>query len=368
MIALHGIPAACNYTVGPALIYTSTKSIDAIYHRKEPVVVIASYIPLPDLKKIDMKKVRGFVLEHGSPADPTYATYFLEKRATVMGVGEAVDKFRPEMPVYVDGVEGTVYLEPDEATVAQFDERRQAGSPVLPEKFYEILELVFGSVKGAFSQMSFSPPFDYPGIGRLLPIVATIASGKMPAPDDAVLLREVVIASMRGELVDLTDEAAVAALIANGSAVSAAGPRTIASVSEQAQAEADAKAEAEAAAAAEAAASEAPEEAAPTAAAAAAKTKAESAKEAERRRQIEEAKAEAAEAPAEAATDEVAAETAAAEATPAEAALDAGAEAAAPEEVLEASPEAEAAPEVAPAEGEGAGYDVAPPAEPEQPQ
>ena len=130
MVLLRGTPAAFNYTYGPALLYQGPRSIDEIYRQGEPVVVIADLIPIEELRKIELTRVRGFVLEEGDPSEEDLFSFFMnENRATVIGCKGILDAVSPGQWVIVDGVEGVVCVDPTPEVLAEFQETRRKGAP-----------------------------------------------------------------------------------------------------------------------------------------------------------------------------------------------------------------------------------------------
>ena len=93
MLLLKGTSAAANYTFGPALVYRGPASIDRIYKQGEPVVVIADMIPLDELRRIELTRVRGFVFEQGDAVqDEDMFNYLMtEKRAAVISCERATE-------------------------------------------------------------------------------------------------------------------------------------------------------------------------------------------------------------------------------------------------------------------------------------
>jgi hypothetical protein len=130
MILMKGTPVAFNYTYGPALIYRGPRSIDAIYRQGEPVVVIADMIPMDELRRIELTRVRGFVFSKGTALDEDHYNFLnQEKRAAVIGCELAMEYICEGDMVIVDGVEGLVCLQPNEETLEAFQEQRKKGPP-----------------------------------------------------------------------------------------------------------------------------------------------------------------------------------------------------------------------------------------------
>ncbi len=150
MIVRTGVGAAWNYTMGPALLYTGRRSIDEIYRQRMPVVVVAEFIPLADLEKIELTRVYGFVMARGSTTDPEYAFYMSRRKATVLGVATIIADVGAGTRVVVDGVNERVYVDPDDETVKLYEELRRRGpGPMSPEKVAEFTRATLhGAVRG----------------------------------------------------------------------------------------------------------------------------------------------------------------------------------------------------------------------------
>jgi len=132
MIVRSGVGAAWNYTMGPAYFYRGRRSIDEIYSLRMPAVVVAERIPLADLTRIELTRVCGFVLGSGTTAEPEFFFYMSKRRATVIAVPSIVEDVRADDPIIVDGVSGTVYIQPDEPTIERYREMRHQGPPPPP--------------------------------------------------------------------------------------------------------------------------------------------------------------------------------------------------------------------------------------------
>lgn len=135
MQVIEAKSGAWNYTIGPAFLWEGTKSIDEIHRLHMPVVVVAEYIQIEDLVRLEMTRILGFVVERKSLADPTNVFFSSQHRAAVLGAAGAVAQAKPGEPVVVDGVLGKAFFDPDEATLAHYNELRKVGPPPEPEGF-----------------------------------------------------------------------------------------------------------------------------------------------------------------------------------------------------------------------------------------
>lgn len=126
---------AWNYTIGPAFLWEGTKSIDEIHRLHMPVVIVAESMAIEDLVRLEMTRILGFVVERKSLADPTNVFFSSQHRAAVLGAAGAVAQAKPGETVVVDGVLGKAFFDPDETTLAHYNELRKVGPPPQPEGF-----------------------------------------------------------------------------------------------------------------------------------------------------------------------------------------------------------------------------------------
>ncbi|MHC4389856.1 MAG: hypothetical protein ACYS22_00900 [Planctomycetota bacterium] len=130
MIVHEGLIGAFNYTVGPALIYESKDTVDLIKATGDPyIVVVPDTIPPRELFSTPMRHVRGFVLAKAEK-DDLFTTFLItQKRATVRCVPGILDGLENGDLIAVDGVNGKVYVRPDEETFAFFEAHRNQPAP-----------------------------------------------------------------------------------------------------------------------------------------------------------------------------------------------------------------------------------------------
>jgi phosphohistidine swiveling domain-containing protein len=133
MHVIEGKSGAWNYTIGPAYIWRGTESIDEVNALHMPVVVVAHYIPAQELARLELTRIYGFVIEHAALGDPTVVFYSHQHRATVIGASGALEHAVAGEPVVVDGVEGKVFFQPDEATLARYQDLRRKDLPPEPD-------------------------------------------------------------------------------------------------------------------------------------------------------------------------------------------------------------------------------------------
>lgn len=139
MITIDGISGAWNYTIGPIRIWRGIESLTGINFGLEPVVVVAKHLPLTELGRIEFTRVLGFVLEEGGPGDPSMMIYSNQHRATVLQAAGALAAAKEGATVVIDGVNGKVFFEPDDETIAKYQELRKKGPPPEPPGMVEKL-------------------------------------------------------------------------------------------------------------------------------------------------------------------------------------------------------------------------------------
>jgi hypothetical protein len=178
MITIDGISGAWNYTIGQILIWEGVKSLDRINTSSMPVVVVAKYIDLPQLGKVDFNRVLGFVLEEGGPGDPAMIVYSNQHRATVLQAKGALAKAKEGEIVVIDGVAGKVFFEPDEETLKKYEILRKQGPPPEPPGMVQKLMKVatdFGSFDPSALKGSI---IDFDGLGKVMSSVMTMWRGE----------------------------------------------------------------------------------------------------------------------------------------------------------------------------------------------
>lgn len=134
MIRRTGLIGAWNYTYGPALVYEGKKSLDYIQRSGEPVVIVAASLPIHELLRVDIRRIRGFVLEKLDNEGIMGIFLAQEKRAAVYNIPNVMADCETGTWVIVDGVNGEVYFDPDEETVNRYYELRCAGAPLITKE------------------------------------------------------------------------------------------------------------------------------------------------------------------------------------------------------------------------------------------
>lgn len=140
MIVHEGLIGAWNKSVGPAIIYESPKTLDIIQKTGDPfIVIVPDKIPLKNLFATDTRHVRGFVLARCEKDDIFSAFVVMQRRAAVRCVPGILDdiasgRLKNGDLVAVDGVNGRVYVQPDEETVAIFQALHEQPAPPITKE------------------------------------------------------------------------------------------------------------------------------------------------------------------------------------------------------------------------------------------
>lgn len=193
---VKGLGAAWNFTMGPALIYEGRRSLDAIAKARDPVVVIAEYIPDEELRKMDKFRVRGFVIEKGSIIDPTYWIYRDENRAAVVAAKDALLYAQNGEAVIVDGVRGVVYFGPSPDTVENYAALRKLGPPMKDPILEEVIRTLSSTIMGTMFRFQMKPPYEFAEQEKLLDIATRARNGAVLTPEEDKWMLEIIAPEM----------------------------------------------------------------------------------------------------------------------------------------------------------------------------
>lgn len=91
---------------------------------EEPVIIAADDLAPSETVQLDKSMVLGFVTMHGSTNSHTAILARTMNIPAVIGVGDALPKDADGKLAAIDGFTGTVYLEPDEATLTEMKRRQ----------------------------------------------------------------------------------------------------------------------------------------------------------------------------------------------------------------------------------------------------
>jgi hypothetical protein len=191
-----GIGAAWNFTAGPAYCYQGPSSIDEINYLPEPVVLFADYIPEDELKKIEVTRVRGIVIEAGSIIDPTFWWFVDQNRASMVACIGVLQDVRHGEYVIVDGVRGCVYLTPDAETHLNYERLRYFGPPQKDLLFWEALRQLTTVIAGNRRARMIEPPYDFLEQHKLLGLAKRARKGEIIADEDNEWLQNLLSEGM----------------------------------------------------------------------------------------------------------------------------------------------------------------------------
>jgi hypothetical protein len=181
---VKGIGAAWNFTIGPALIYEGRKTIDVINKLNLPHVIIAEYLSEEELRKIELTRCLGFVIERGAMVDPTFWKFYDENRATVICARNARAYARNKEPVIVDGVRGVALFGPDDASLDNYQALRKLGPPREDVLYRETLRHLTTAIMGTYFRKQLQPPFQFSEHERLIEVAKRARQGKTTKEDD----------------------------------------------------------------------------------------------------------------------------------------------------------------------------------------
>ena len=94
------------------------------WENTEPSIIVADDLTPSETVQMDKNKILAFVLVHGSANSHTAILARTMNIPAVIGMGEALNpKYDGEMAI-IDGFTGTLYVDPDEETLAKMQEKR----------------------------------------------------------------------------------------------------------------------------------------------------------------------------------------------------------------------------------------------------
>ena len=91
----------------------------------EPVIVLAHVLTPSETANLDRRYVRGFCTETGGGGGHTAIVAKGLELPAVVGIGPFLDDITGSTRIIVDGDRGRVIIDPDEATIAQYEQRRE---------------------------------------------------------------------------------------------------------------------------------------------------------------------------------------------------------------------------------------------------
>lgn len=93
---------------------------------EEPCIIASDDLAPSETVQLDKSKVLGFATMYGSSNSHTAILARTMNIPAVIGLGELFDARYDGKPAVLDGFTGTVYIEPDEATLLEMEQKRRA--------------------------------------------------------------------------------------------------------------------------------------------------------------------------------------------------------------------------------------------------
>ncbi|GHO42752.1 phosphoenolpyruvate--protein phosphotransferase [Ktedonospora formicarum] len=94
-------------------------------HITEPVILIAPDLTPSETVTFDSQKIRAFCIAEGGPTSHVAILAKALGIPAVTGLGQAIDQLREGAQVIVDGTAGEIFLDPDTATLTDYEQRAQ---------------------------------------------------------------------------------------------------------------------------------------------------------------------------------------------------------------------------------------------------
>lgn len=92
----------------------------------EPVIILADDLAPSETVQLDKDKVLSFVTVHGSTNSHTAILARTMAIPALIGTDIPLDETTDGVPAVVDGSDGTIYVDPDEETMALMQEKKRA--------------------------------------------------------------------------------------------------------------------------------------------------------------------------------------------------------------------------------------------------
>ncbi len=173
----------------------------------EPVIVLSHVLTPSETANLDRRYVRGFCTETGGPGGHTAIVAKGLELPAVVGIGSFLDAISVGAQVIVDGDRGRVIIDPDEATLAHYQqqlERRRT----LTARLAELRDLPAETADGARIRLSANIEFPHEtetclqrgadGIGLYRTEFLYLASAEEPSEEDHYRAYSEVLRAMNG--------------------------------------------------------------------------------------------------------------------------------------------------------------------------
>jgi len=99
---------------------------DRVPETHEPMIVLAHDLTPSETAQLNPERVHGFATESGGPTSHTAIMAGALEIPAVVGLGRFLDDVTPGDIVILDGTQGLLILDPDEATIARYETIRRA--------------------------------------------------------------------------------------------------------------------------------------------------------------------------------------------------------------------------------------------------
>ncbi len=176
------------------------------------MIVLAHVLTPSETANLDRRYVRGFCTETGGSGGHTAIVAKGLELPAVVGIGPFLDDITGSTRVIVDGDRGRVIIDPDEATIAQYEARREQGRS-LTARLSELRDLPAETADGVRIRLNANIEFPHEtkacldrgadGIGLYRTEFLYLASDEEPSEEDHYDAYSQVVREMSGRPVVL---------------------------------------------------------------------------------------------------------------------------------------------------------------------
>lgn len=174
---------------------------------REPVIVLSHNLTPSETANLDRRYVRGFCTEVGGPGGHTAIVAKGLELPAVVGIGHFLDSVVDSTRVIVDGDRGKVIIDPDEETVAKYQQRVEQRE-LLSERLATLRDLPAETADGVRIKLSANIEFPHEtasclkrgadGIGLYRTEFLYLASSEEPSEQDHYEAYSQVVQEMNG--------------------------------------------------------------------------------------------------------------------------------------------------------------------------
>jgi phosphoenolpyruvate-protein kinase (PTS system EI component) len=190
--AFRGIGPYAGYAIGPAFLFRDRDSLPAARALNVPHVIVAPYLDDRLIGMLDLRRVYGLVLEHGSVCDPVFDALETIPKPSVVGARRVFEYARPGATVVVDGAEGRVVLDPAPEILAHYEALRGTRPPREDPTIREVLKRLALQIRHARMVRGSPLPFDMPSQRRLLELCRRITEGALPTAEEEAYVKSLL--------------------------------------------------------------------------------------------------------------------------------------------------------------------------------